>query len=227
MGIKEWFGGRSSQTYLRYAAVYAPPIEELAAYLAAALVAFSGQESVTESTAVEELIFENPVRMLTHGFESNFGLSAALISVPQMSQHELFGNAYKQSVAIICRYITSMVRKKLRSEVADQFLYYLESAIAGVCAGRYGFPKDHDAASAVIQRLMPAYNCETMLNLDFPGSDDALGQLLRNLNRSDDGKVCYCFSVGSKNQPIGCGAPFIKVLNNVNENIGRCVRELA
>src|SRR5579872_7111045 len=136
---------------------------EISETLAASFVAFSGKKPVRGAVATNDVTFETVFDMIDAGFEPSYGLSAELSLTPlgaepaldemrrqfdpafiaataaQMRTDELFAPAFRDATAFLCLYIDVCSRQTMTTEDADRFNNGLQSSIARLCAGQFGF----------------------------------------------------------------------------------------
>jgi hypothetical protein len=227
MGFKAWYA-RHTSSPSQYAAAYVSGLLELTGYLAASFVAFSGKQSRAEAVAAKEVIFESHFEMESAGFEpvTKDFVSLTEPSISEMSKEEHFDAAYRDVTAFLCLCSENAALQSMKRENYEQFCRTLHLSLAGRCAGKFGFDPEPRNAFMTIQEFVPVFLCEKFLNPDCFGKQDGLGNLLNHVSSSLKGQTRYAFVVGSNQQPLGCASAFITVLTDIDENIGRCARDL-
>jgi hypothetical protein len=200
---------------------YATRLLELSEHLASSFVAFSGKRPASGTPAVRETCFETLIDMLRAGFEPSYGLTTiAGLTMPgepavnELRKDELFDPAFRDATAVLCLYIHSLARGAMSPTDADRFDNALQSSIARLCAGQFGFDPQPPKVFGTIQELIHLFLSETWINERSIGRDDCLGTVLNHLVLSPDGHTRYAFVVGSKKHPTGCAALFIRALED-------------
>ncbi len=227
MGLKAWLARHTSSPF-QYAHAYAPGLLELAEYLAASFVAFSGKQPAKGVLTTKEVLFENHFDMEQAGFEPVTKDISSLLapSISEMSKEDHFGAAYRDVTTFLSLCSDNQASRAMKPQNAEQFCRALYSAVALRCAGKFGFESEPRDAFMTIKKLLPVFLCERMLNRDAFGKEDGLGNLLIRLSVSPDGNTRYAFVVGSQQQPLGCASPFVRVLTELNDKIESCAREV-
>jgi hypothetical protein len=227
MSIKTWLA-RNTSNPSQYADTYTSGLMELIEYLAASLVSFSGQQRTQEGDGRHQVVFQDYFEMEMSGFLAATTNVIALVepNTTDMQGKELFGPAYRDAAAFLSLYSDNAARNNLKPENAEMFVKTLHTSVATRCAGKFGFDPEPRNAFMTLQQLIPTFICKRMLNEESYGIDDDLGNILQHLSLSADGQTWYAFVVGSKKQPVGCAASYLKVLNNITENVTRCAHDL-
>jgi hypothetical protein len=227
MGLKSWLA-RTTQTPADYAVVYTKGLEELIDFLSASLVVFSGHQNLQEGDGPQQVVFEDSFEMVLSGYHLVTEDVTDLMepSATKFQTEKLFPSAYRASTAFLSLYSDNAARKNMRPENAELFVKSLHINVAKRTAGHHGFDPEPRNSFTAIQTLIPTFLCTRMLNEASFGVEDGLGNILQDISLSTDGKTRYAFLVGSKKQSLGCAAPYLKVLMNVNDNIQRCAKDL-
>lgn len=227
MGLNQWIARKVSDPG-DYANAYSSGLIDLSLFLAASLVAFSGERSTDGGAQRTEVVFKDHFALEMSGYEpvTKDILWLAEPKVEQMATRSLFGPAYRHATAFLCLYSDNSARNNMKSSNAELFAGTLYRSVATRCAGKFGFDRKPQIALQTIQELLPLFLCKTMLNYETFGKGDGLGKILDHLTLSSDGRTQYAFVVGSKEQPLGCAAPYVKVLTEITENIKRCVGDM-
>lgn len=201
---------------------------ELVGYLAASFVAFSGEQSVSGSSAPHEVVFEDHFEMEQSGFEPVTKEIAVLMAPDpsDMAKERLFFPACRVAVAFLGAYSENVALGSMKPDNAERFGKTLSSSLAKRCAGRFEFHPEPRNTFMAMQETIAGFRSDRALNEQSFGKGDGLGDVLNHLSLSPDGQTCYAFVVGSNTQPLGCAAPFLKVLTDITDNIRRCAREL-
>ena len=193
---------------------------ELSDQLAASLVAFSGRESADQASSTQRVAFESTIDMIVNGFEPTYGGLTTILTLDRpeepaytrLRKDRLFDPAFRDSTAVLCLYMHGLARNTMNPTDADRFDSRLQSSVARLCAGQFGFDRDAPDVFETIQRLIHAFLSDTWINAQSPGKDDCLGKVLEDLSLSPDRRTRYAFVVGSQKQPTGCAARFIRAL---------------
>jgi hypothetical protein len=227
MGIKSWLA-RNTSNPSQYADTFTSGLMELIEYLAASLVAFSGQQPTNETDGRHQVVFQDHFEMEMAGFLPATKDVILLVepSVADMQGAELFRSAYRDAAVFLSLYSDNAARSNLRPENAEMFVKVLHVSVAKRCAGKFGFDPEPRNAFVAIQELIPIFLCKIMLNEGSYGVDDGLGNILQHLSLSCDGQTRYAFVAGSKQQPVGCAASYLRVLTNITESVRRCAHDL-
>jgi len=114
----------------------------------------------------------------------------------------------------------------MKRENANQFSSSLYYFISERVAGQYGFSSNRKTAAKEINKLIPSFRCEMLLNMQSFGTGDGLGLLLKRLTLSKDGTTQYGFVVGSEKQTMGCAAAMVKVITEIDNSLRRCSIDL-
>ncbi len=227
MSIRTWLARHTSNPS-QYANSYASSLMELSGYLAACLVAFSGQRNTDVRPDENRIAFGNHFEMESAGFEPVTKDIASLIapSVNEMANKSLFNSAYQAATAFLCLHSDNTVRGSMQPKNAAQFSQTLYSSVAKLSAGQFGFKSEPQSVFITIQELRPAFLCERMLNIESFGENDGLGTILNRLRYSPDRQILYSFVVGSPKQSLGCASHFVKVIHEMSTSIERCAHDL-
>src|SRR2546425_8821131 len=227
MSIKAWIARQTSNPS-QYANAYASGLVELTRYLAASLVAFSGKQPARDAPVGTKAAFETFFDMEQAGFEPVEKDIASLVgpSVSGMAKESIFNSAYQDATAFLCLYSDNAARNSMRPQNADQFSRALRSSVTNLCAGQFGFQPEPRNAVATIEKVSPVFVCKKMLNVESFGKDDGLGTILNHLRLSPDRQTLYAFVVGSRKQSVGCASHFLSVIEEIDNNINRCARDL-
>jgi hypothetical protein len=226
MGFKAWLAKNVSNPS-QYADSYAAGVLELAAYLAAAFVVFSGEQAA-DGGPKPNVVFGNTFEMQLSGFRVFTNDPFALLqpSASEAMKSPLYAPAYRASVAFVCLYSENTSIGRMKPENAERFSNTLYSSVAVRCAGHYGFPAEPRDTFMIIQEVIQDFRSNKVLNDQSFGEGDALGKVLNHLSMSLDKRTSYAFVVGSNKQPAGCAAHYVKVLTEITDNIKRCAQDL-
>jgi len=196
-------------------------VVEVSGYIAAALVAFSGSRHVTTADT-GQFAFEDPVAMLGAGFEPKEDiLTRSLVPIAsEFVTDELFPAAFRSAIAFICYYVYVVIRRKIK-DPDNRYSNQLQSCVAKLCAGKFGFSSEPATVFDTIQRLIPRFFEKPWINSTCAASDDCLGKILSDLSVEVGNSNRYGFVVGSQKQPIGCAAPFLQALMRLTDVFSR------
>ena len=199
-------------------------------YLAASMVAYSGHQSwsATGARLPNQIVFMNHFEMEVAGYEPVTKDMVELVnpSITDMQKEELYGAAYQAFSAYLSIAYQNAARKNMDEENALTFSNAIDSSIAEICAGRFGFDIIPQNTFERIGELIPRFLNKNALSVESPGIDDALGNIFLYLSRSSDGKTRYSFVVGSKVQILGFVTPYLRILTLVEELCGAINEEL-
>ena len=226
MGLKAWIT-RNVSNPSQYADAYTSGLMDLTTYLAAAFVAFSGEQDA-DGRETHEVIFESHFDLEMAGFK---GITKDILllmepDINAMARERLFIPACRDSAAFLCLYSENSAHREMEPQNAERFTNALYTSMAKRCAGRFGFHPEPRYTFDAIQQTIQTFRSDTVLNQESFGTNDALGKVLRHLSVSPDGRTFYAFVVGSKTQALGCAALYVKVLTDITDNIRRCARDL-
>jgi hypothetical protein len=227
MGLKAWIA-KSVSNPSQYADSYASGLLQLTSYLASSFVAFSGEQPVGENGGAHETVFEDHFEMELSGFKSVTKDIAFLTqpNITEMVKERLFNPAYRHAAAFLCLYSENAALGNMKPENAERFANALYSSVAKRSAGQFGFHQEPRNTFMAMQEVIPVFRSNKVLNELSFGRADALGNVLNHLSLSEDKRTRYGFVVGSKNQPLGCASPFVKVLTDITSNIRHCAQDL-
>ena len=183
-------------------------VAELSGRLAAAIIAFSG----IQSDVTNERMFETVAEMLLAGFEPRFGITQVVEPEPiELSKDELFPIALRAATALVCYYIDSVIRNE-RLDPENRASNSLQSSVAKLYAGKFGFDPEPRNVFQSIQDMIHTFISKTWINVRSVGQGDSIGQVLRYITQNSNGNSCYAFVVGSERSPVGCGTSFMETM---------------
>lgn len=143
-----------------------------------------------------------------------------------MQNEGLFDAAYQASAAFLYLFAETTAFENMGEENALKFGKSLLTSFGEVSAGKHGFDREPRKAFKTLSDLIPKFLSQEILNVVVPGSDDCLGNILKHLSCSADGKTLYAFLLGSESHNIGLAMHYLTITTDMGKLIRNAAHDL-